>query len=1553
MLAAAMLITVFPFSAAAEEGEEKKDITIQWEQVTQEPSDKAAVTLSAGLSVDSEVQSATVNIKLSAEEAGALTTTFSEDSAVKLLSPEDQLALLNDGITPITEEEADDDEPEEPAVVEEETDDNKAEESDTTNGQDETDVDETDESGDDVVQDEAGADDPEGSDVVDEGEETAVEETEDSITDSGEEEADNDDPEGSDADAGQDEAGADDPEGSGDDVVQDETGADDPEEPVSETTLISLDQSKTAQMADSESYWLLTFTLSQPEDVATAPAATSEETAPSARTDVEEGETTDPSKVKADLTFTLPEGARENLKIEITADDISITAKDADGEDVTSASFDIQPLELTLEPEPVPTFPESDQSATIPASGAIPDLSYTLSLDGVEDIDYWLQLTLPEGLALPAGTPTAEETANGTNIVMSAARTAEDGQTDQPEDNILVTVTGLPEGMEINDISVSENTEGQSTLTFHLEQQAQEETSNEESESLLSAIATALFRSADTVTITINGDKLQRSTANEIEGAATLALYDGDPSEEAATLLGSSTISITAAQLETNGTINIDGTTNFTRSVIWVDGAEAGGRLDADEFEQALYDAGSFTLTELNNEGNPIENGATDYDISTDTLYRWFGLENLDGKINVTLSGNRYTVDITNLPSQITTRDDYGNPTTYTVEWNFTPPDVEGYLAESNTENTTWHYIHETEFEVTLNLLDGDKDYHLQDNWNKIAYEVLSSFALYTQDGQGDYTATQLSELEGLDVRLNENGTVTLTISGLPMYETSGARINYSIDVYDENAEKPNSPPEGVPDEEDNIKLNVSEDPEDPKATGDSFSISYNNDHAGGTTTAPDQVYSGGTINLQLTGTTRYSATKQWWDEYTGKDAAEGEDDKQKRPDGEFQLWRYIKGQGVETAEPVRNNGAIVKLEIDGKDEQKLVFTLGGEQTTEENILPKYNGEGYEYIYVVREYLNDSSGYQQIFGKVERETDGSLDIDDEYPFYDENGEQLSRPSNDDFVYDGGTLTNTISEYVTVTANKTWDAAVYQSMLEDVEVTLTLQSRPKVVDNEDEYDWVNTTTTRELTGFDAESLDARSVSVSMPKYDAQGRELEYQWVESSVQVGESDPVPVKDDKFTIELDGEDVTFISEAEYSEDSDGNTFTTNIKNKIRDTIEYDFTKKWADGTDPKKVYFAIYQYVGAMEEEPYIIFSMDRTNVEIIKPEGQDGDHDGISIKEGSVASKEPSGDLKAEWHVTLENLPEFDEDGRRYEYLILESTGDKDGPWHVNPSLQSSRDETGYTSVITNGGAGGKAIVVQKVWADDSDVEHRSPVTISVYAESGGEGEDTCIGSVRLGETDENGEQIWTDIVSIGENDPEDVYVLETQVGETPITYDPPQNPEDTGFVSPEYETKYHRYRVLYDKQTIGSENSTGGTTLFTVTNQRLGNVNVTVDKTWNVGDGEKLKAVVAELKKLNDQVPRLVLQLAFDPNYAADSYTIDDDENNADYIGYVELVADQKVPIKSPGSAENENVEIAWESVSYQQTLLSADMFGDGQIDTSAEDWVEQLPQTIYF
>ena len=92
---------------------------------------------------------------------------------------------------------------------------------------------------------------------------------------------------------------------------------------------------------------------------------------------------------------------------------------------------------------------------------------------------------------------------------------------------------------------------------------------------------------------------------------------------------------------------------------------------------------------------------------------------------------------------------------------------------------------------------------------------------------------------------------------------------------------------------------------------------------------------------------------------------------------------------------------------------------------------------------------------------------------------------------------------------------------------------------------------------------------------------------------------------------------------------------------------------------------------------------------------------------------------------------------------------------------------------------------------------------------------------------------------------------------------------------------------------------------------------------------------------------------MLQLEFDPNYDGGTGAGYEIGNNADGNGYVQLVDGQQVSIESPGSAENENDETTWKSVSYQQTLLSADMFGEGKINTEEEKWVTNLPQTIYF
>lgn len=67
---------------------------------------------------------------------------------------------------------------------------------------------------------------------------------------------------------------------------------------------------------------------------------------------------------------------------------------------------------------------------------------------------------------------------------------------------------------------------------------------------------------------------------------------------------------------------------------------------------------------------------------------------------------------------------------------------------------------------------------------------------------------------------------------------------------------------------------------------------------------------------------------------------------------------------------------------------------------------------------------------------------------------------------------------------------------------------------------------------------------------------------------------------------------------------------------------------------------------------------------------------------------------------WHATVHNLPRFDENGRPYEYVLLEQTG--------YPTYETERDEDGnYITTVFNGperrhsGSG-----ASKVWLDDGD-------------------------------------------------------------------------------------------------------------------------------------------------------------------------------------------------------------------------------------------------------
>lgn len=214
---------------------------------------------------------------------------------------------------------------------------------------------------------------------------------------------------------------------------------------------------------------------------------------------------------------------------------------------------------------------------------------------------------------------------------------------------------------------------------------------------------------------------------------------------------------------------------------------------------------------------------------------------------------------------------------------------------------------------------------------------------------------------------------------------------------------------------------------------------------------------------------------------------------------------------------------------------------------------------------------------------------------------------------------------------------------------------------------------------------------------------------------------------------------------------------------------------------------------------------------------------------------------------WKALLQNLPEYDEEGRRYEYLILEENG--------NPTYETSIDSsTGdYTTIVTNGPGGSHRILVQKNWVDDSDAAHREPVEVTVYSKEG----DQAITFVTLGESQEDGDPIWYAWAGIGELTPDQVYIRETKIGATAVlgTEGAPTEGEINapGITRDTVPGRNHAYEATYDREKIAGE------TVCTVTNRRLGNVDLTVTKDWRDGGGDG----VGELQAALENTPGLTL------------------------------------------------------------------------------------------
>ncbi len=926
---------------------------------------------------------------------------------------------------------------------------------------------------------------------------------------------------------------------------------------------------------------------------------------------------------------------------------------------------------------------------------------------------------------------------------------------------------------------------------------------------------------------------------------------------EGSTLSGGNSLNIGAEVIEPSEEISIAAKEKVSQTILWMDNNNEGNTrpgLDDERLTNlGLYfrtDGGSWELLDIDKLGD-------------------LGLTSLP-TITVTLEADSYTLaSSAELPTKLNKLDANGEPfdEPITVEWSIgepseegesVPPEIDGYQAL--IDGDTWVYVQlaEMTFDILLRWGDLGESQSLAD----IEEDLRQYFALYSDvEGSESITLDALYN-EGKLTFDTENNTFTIT--GMPRFDaTNNHPINYTINpaIAVDGDMVINVPGLEGPDEEQGL-------------AGDKLTATYNNADAGNHGTDVDALYPGGQLILTLSGETTFVAYKEWLDlADTGG-----------RPDLSFQLWRYEKGESYKTAAQVRgedNQFIIIDLpETDAEGERydpqtPIPITLD----ENDKILEKYSPEGNRYHYFVREVVEDTEGankYEQIYGKVTRASDTAEEVvEDTVPY----GE--TRENGDTGIYYKGTISNRLTDTKTATLEKKWNAAAYQGYLTDVRAEFALEVLYPDVDgkfpeNPSDEDWLAYPSEEEqITAVQSpiteESMVSWSVTKQVPTYGPLGREARYRWVETGVYQGtnSTENLLQEDGTFTLEHNGHSVTYTSTSETTyenqESSTGNSSTV-ITNDIAGTLDYHVMKIWKGvGTEndgetyqPYELTFDLYRQISGSalteNEEPYLSFTWDGDEIalendaalpEDITEVELDNFFDDVIIDD----SKKDDGIIT--WHTVLNELPRFDNEGREYEYLLLERDH--------QPDYNTWRDDDGnYYTDVTNAPGQGNRILIRKEWNDDSDSAHRGSVTIQVYMRS----DNSPVGEpVTL----EKG--VWTETVGIGELAPEEVYILETGVTvdgeeyqvplqsyifgqEDGANYTDPLAPKMVGSTGDydryQYETEHHRYEATY------SESELSGEKLYIVNNRRLGNIDLTVTKKWDDGDGLMRNA----LKEAND-------------------------------------------------------------------------------------------------
>lgn len=804
------------------------------------------------------------------------------------------------------------------------------------------------------------------------------------------------------------------------------------------------------------------------------------------------------------------------------------------------------------------------------------------------------------------------------------------------------------------------------------------------------------------------------------------------------------------------------------------------------------------------------------------------------------------------------------------------PVDQNGLERPSAGDARGWFYVQKETYTAEIVVRAGSAELDEE----KVKEAVLDSYSFRWKTGILDKDgndinagALELTDTEGW-INLDWGGsgeflTAQVTLRDLEKYNLDGSEIIYYINGND-----------GDPVTISNVKALEKEDATNSVLDqNDTLEESIVNDSVSNWGTNTTEVYSGGDLFLTLSGTTDYTATKEWHDK----------EDSTNRPQLDFYLWRFTdKGQDItdayQTAAPVKAtkgayNGQNAQFTIEAKSQesvQQIDFTSNFEEVDATGAyLPKYDPEGYPYVYISREYMSGegASRYRTEYGKLNLQS--GLFEDTLPEEYNLNGGG-NRTTLDNSIYNGGTVSNVLTGTTAANVTKIWVANAFQSEFSDVEIELTLYSKPA---KDDSAAWEATSTVYRMgqdTPFIAEFL-TQSHSASMPKYNNEGVELQYCWVETGIFQNSNPDVNLLDEggtivdkSFTLSQNGQSVAYTSTSEYTKNADG-TYSTSITNRIKNETEYYVEKTWDSTLEPAPVELILGR-TNAQNQQQVITMQNGKNFALDGEVDAEPTDLYYQDQKVGQVQETQP-------WFAEFTRLDLYDGDGSMFDYIVFEGYNNR---WE--PEYSTRTDEEGRTIFVIRNvppPGGVTTLLLRKHWLDDGDEQHRGTVTFTVYQVQ--EGVETTaftaadlkeLGSYELDRSDN-----WWRKVTVNTENADRLLVLETSVASTDEGTEPVslqysdeemrtifalQHTRDgTEINSPiiSYETYYHQYEASYSMVEFH------GNWFYTVTNRRLGNIDIEVTKTWIDGstDNEIFQQRNTLVEAIQNAGGKLVLQL----------------------------------------------------------------------------------------